>query len=117
MSAIESSVCKHDHKFVLMFLPEKIKLSSDHRKLKNIHPVRRGEIESPYGADTARKSGLCHIRQANVDIDPVERYDFRNFVREYSEMCIILYVTHVVSDIKDIAKKVISMRCFNCMYV
>ena len=50
------------------------------------------------------------LDEPTVGLDPVERYDFRNFVRELSKTCTILYATHVVSDIEDIAKEVILIK-------
>ncbi|MBU5478028.1 ATP-binding cassette domain-containing protein [Eubacterium sp. MSJ-13] len=50
------------------------------------------------------------LDEPTVGLDPVERYDFRNFVKELSEKCTILYATHVVSDVEDIAKEVILIK-------
>lgn len=50
------------------------------------------------------------LDEPTVGLDPVERYDFRNFVRELSKTRTILYATHVVSDIEDIAKEVILIK-------
>ena len=50
------------------------------------------------------------LDEPTVGLDPVERYDFRNFVRELSKTCTNLFSTHVGSDIEDIAKEVILIK-------
>lgn len=50
------------------------------------------------------------LDEPTVGLDPSERNHFRNYLKEISKGKIILYATHVVSDIEEIADSVLIMK-------
>jgi ABC-type multidrug transport system ATPase subunit len=56
------------------------------------------------------KPELLILDEPTAGLDPQERINIRNYIAELSEKMIVLFATHVVSDIECIAQKVILMK-------
>lgn len=50
------------------------------------------------------------IDEPTAGLDPKERINIRNFVSELSRECIVIFATHVVSDVECIAKEMILIK-------
>lgn len=50
------------------------------------------------------------LDEPTVGLDPMERASIRNFISEISQNKIIIFATHVVSDIENIAKEIIFLK-------
>lgn len=50
------------------------------------------------------------LDEPTVGLDPKERINFRNIINEISENRIVLYSTHIVSDIENIASNIIMLK-------
>lgn len=53
---------------------------------------------------------LLVLDEPTAGLDPVERIRFRNYIGEISSHKIVLYATHVVSDIELIARRILILR-------
>lgn len=56
------------------------------------------------------------LDEPTAGLDPKERVRFRNLIAEVGQDCIVLFSTHIVSDIEHIAERVILMRDGNFIY-
>ena len=50
------------------------------------------------------------LDEPTAGLDPKERINIRNFVSELSRECIVIFATHVVSDVECIAKEMILIK-------
>lgn len=56
------------------------------------------------------------LDEPTAGLDPKERVRFRNLIAEVGQDCIVLFSTHIVSDIEHIAERVILMRDGSFIY-
>lgn len=50
------------------------------------------------------------LDEPTVGLDPLERKRFKNYIKEISKEKIVIYCTHIISDVTDLADKLILMK-------
>lgn len=58
---------------------------------------------------------LIVLDEPTAGLDPVERIHIRNFISTLSSRCIVLFATHVVSDVEGIAHKIVLLNHGNVL--
>ena len=88
-------------------------------ELLNLHDVADSPLKS-YSGGMKQRVGIAQsllndpkfliLDEPTVGLDPEERANIRNIISEISNNRIILYSTHIVTDIESIADKIAIMK-------